>query len=147
MEFITKASVPTYFLMAKKSLGAIVLRHDLCKCLLFNCDNLLISNWIAICIRWLITLLKIMWCLSLFQNNTKRLLMWIFSSHRCHCDRLIWSKDATDHRPDMPAATLGSAQHPNNEECGIRDVWAHNLEDEFRTIRQVGHSYLFSPSY
>lgn len=37
---------------------------------------------------------------------------------------------------EMPAA-IGSSQHPNNEECGIRDVWAHNLEDEFRTIRQV----------
>lgn len=37
----------------------------------------------------------------------------------------------------MPSATIGSIQHPNNEECGIRDVWAHNLEDEFRTIRQV----------
>lgn len=37
----------------------------------------------------------------------------------------------------MPAATLGGAQHPSNEDCGIRDVWAHNLEDEFRTIRQV----------
>lgn len=43
----------------------------------------------------------------------------------------------TDGGTDMPAATLGSSQHPNNEECGIRDVWAHNLEDEFRTIRQV----------
>lgn len=43
----------------------------------------------------------------------------------------------TDSGTDMPAATIGSAQHPNNEECGIRDVWAHNLEDEFRTIRQV----------
>lgn len=39
----------------------------------------------------------------------------------------------------MPAATLGSIQHPNNEDCGIRDVWAHNLEDEFRTIRQVNY--------
>lgn len=38
---------------------------------------------------------------------------------------------------DMPAATIGSSQHPSNEECGIRDVWAHNLEEEFRTIRQV----------
>lgn len=37
----------------------------------------------------------------------------------------------------MPAATIGSLQHPSNEDCGIRDVWAHNLEDEFRTIRQV----------
>lgn len=43
----------------------------------------------------------------------------------------------TDSGKDMPAATIGSSTHPNNEECGIRDVWAHNLEDEFRTIRQV----------
>lgn len=43
----------------------------------------------------------------------------------------------TDTGTDMPAATIGSTQHPSNEECGIRDVWAHNLEDEFRTIRQV----------
>lgn len=43
----------------------------------------------------------------------------------------------TERSTDMPAATIGSSQHPNNEECGIRDVWAHNLEDEFRTIRQV----------
>lgn len=43
----------------------------------------------------------------------------------------------TDSGTNMPAATLGSTQHPSNEECGIRDVWAHNLEDEFRTIRQV----------
>lgn len=40
---------------------------------------------------------------------------------------------------EMPSATIGigSLQLPNNEDCGIRDVWAHNLEDEFRTIRQV----------
>lgn len=37
----------------------------------------------------------------------------------------------------MPTATIGSLQLPNNEDCGIRDVWAHNLEDEFRTIRKV----------
>ncbi|KAI4463810.1 ccr4-not transcription complex subunit [Holotrichia oblita] len=43
----------------------------------------------------------------------------------------------TEKGTDMPAATIGSTQHPNNEECGIRDVWAHNLEDEFRTIRQI----------
>lgn len=49
-----------------------------------------------------------------------------------------WSQfDNSDKNEGMPAATLGSSQHPNNEECGIRDVWAHNLEDEFRTIRQV----------
>lgn len=51
----------------------------------------------------------------------------------------------TDSGTDMPAATIGSAQHPSNEDCGIRDVWAHNLEDEFRTIRQV-HSLSYQKS-
>ncbi|KAJ8973111.1 hypothetical protein NQ317_014450 [Molorchus minor] len=44
---------------------------------------------------------------------------------------------------DMPAATIGSIQHPNNEDCGIRDVWAHNLEEEFRTIRQIVQKYQY----
>lgn len=49
-----------------------------------------------------------------------------------------WTQFSTTERgTDMPAATLSSTQHPNNEDCGIRDVWAHNLEDEFKTIRQV----------
>ncbi|XP_018320102.1 CCR4-NOT transcription complex subunit 7 isoform X1 [Agrilus planipennis] len=43
----------------------------------------------------------------------------------------------TESDSDMPAATISSTPHPNNEECGIRDVWAHNLEEEFRTIRQI----------
>lgn len=30
---------------------------------------------------------------------------------------------------------------PSNEECGIRDVWRHNLEDEFRMIRQIVQKY------
>ena len=30
-----------------------------------------------------------------------------------------------------------------NEECGIREVWAHNLEAEFRTICQVIQKYNF----
>lgn len=41
----------------------------------------------------------------------------------------------------MPTATIGSIQLPNNEDCGIRDVWAHNLEDEFRTIRKIVQKY------
>ena len=27
--------------------------------------------------------------------------------------------------------------HSTNEECGIREVWAHNLDDEFKTICQI----------
>ena len=29
----------------------------------------------------------------------------------------------------------------DNENCGIREVWAHNLESEFRTICQVVQKY------
>jgi len=34
--------------------------------------------------------------------------------------------------------------HPTNEECGIREVWAHNMEEEFKTICQVvqHHDYI-----
>ena len=28
-----------------------------------------------------------------------------------------------------------------NEECGIRDVWRHNLDEEFRTIRHIVRKY------
>lgn len=48
----------------------------------------------------------------------------------------------------MPTATgSSSSSHsghtniPSNEECGIRDVWGHNLEEEFRTIRQIVQKY------
>lgn len=37
----------------------------------------------------------------------------------------------------------GSGNLPNNEECGIRDVWRHNLEEEFRMIRRVVQKYHF----
>lgn len=37
----------------------------------------------------------------------------------------------------------GGGNMPSNEECGIRDVWAHNLEEEFRTIRQVVQQYQY----
>ena len=30
-----------------------------------------------------------------------------------------------------------------NEECGIREVWAHNLDAEFRTICQVVQKFNF----
>lgn len=37
--------------------------------------------------------------------------------------------------------TTGGGNIPNNEDCGIRDVWKHNLEEEFRTIRQIVQKY------
>ena len=33
---------------------------------------------------------------------------------------------------------FGGALGRTNEQCGIREVWAHNLEKEFATICQVG---------
>lgn len=42
----------------------------------------------------------------------------------------------------MPVSTNSSNNAlKTNEECGIRDVWAHNLEDEFKTIRRIIHKY------
>lgn len=37
----------------------------------------------------------------------------------------------------------GSGGHRpmSNEECGIREVWAHNMEEEFHHIRRIVHQY------
>lgn len=49
----------------------------------------------------------------------------------------------------MPSAVSGGhSSHstnniPSNEECGIRDVWKHNLEEEFRTIRKIVQKYRY----
>jgi len=37
--------------------------------------------------------------------------------------------------------TDGPHPIPNNEECGIREVWANNLEEEFVTIRALCQKY------
>nr|CAD7438336.1 unnamed protein product [Timema bartmani]CAD7587710.1 unnamed protein product [Timema genevievae] len=37
----------------------------------------------------------------------------------------------------------GNGNSNNSEENGIRDVWKHNLEDEFKTIRRVVQKYHF----
>lgn len=47
----------------------------------------------------------------------------------------------------MPAAS-GSVQSNresfvNNESCGIRDVWAHNMAEEFKIIRQIVQTFKF----
>lgn len=34
-------------------------------------------------------------------------------------------------------------RHLTNEECGIREVWAHNLEEEFYNIRRLVHQFPF----
>lgn len=45
----------------------------------------------------------------------------------------------------MNGAGMGGALSGpmTNEECGIREVWAHNLETEFRTICQVVQKFNF----
>lgn len=45
----------------------------------------------------------------------------------------------------MNGAGMGGALSGSmtNEECGIREVWAHNLEAEFRTICQVIQNFNF----
>uniref|UniRef100_A0A0A9XNI8 poly(A)-specific ribonuclease n=3 Tax=Lygus hesperus TaxID=30085 RepID=A0A0A9XNI8_LYGHE len=43
--------------------------------------------------------------------------------------------------PVMPTATGHSGSIPSNEECGIRDVWAHNLKEEFKVIRKLVRKY------
>ncbi|XP_041782018.1 CCR4-NOT transcription complex subunit 7-like isoform X1 [Anopheles merus] len=35
----------------------------------------------------------------------------------------------------------GNMNPQTNEECGIRDVWRHNLDEEFRTIRLIVQKY------
>lgn len=38
----------------------------------------------------------------------------------------------------MPAASFGTiTQLPGTSDCGIKDVWNHNLHEEFQIIRQV----------
>ncbi|XP_075214382.1 CCR4-NOT transcription complex subunit Pop2 isoform X1 [Lycorma delicatula] len=39
------------------------------------------------------------------------------------------------------SATGTNVAIPSNEECGIRDVWAYNLKEEFRTIRKIIQKY------
>lgn len=71
---------------------------------------------------------------SVGTNGSKTNVIWVQNP---------WTQLTTrSDTSEMPAATLGNnASGPNNEECGIRDVWAHNLEDEFRTIRQIVQKY------
>lgn len=39
------------------------------------------------------------------------------------------------------SAAVAAAVQQSNEDCGIRDVWRHNLEEEFRNIREIVQTY------
>ena len=42
------------------------------------------------------------------------------------------------------ASGLTAATGPTtNEDCGIREVWAHNLDEEFKTICQIIQKFPF----
>lgn len=48
----------------------------------------------------------------------------------------------------MPSVITGSQlqqmhHEGSNEECGIRDVWRHNLEEEFVMIRKIVNKYCY----
>ncbi|GIY59703.1 CCR4-NOT transcription complex subunit 7 [Caerostris extrusa] len=43
----------------------------------------------------------------------------------------------------VTASNSGNPHYVSNEMCGIRDVWAHNMEDEFKIIRQIVQKYKF----
>ncbi len=51
--------------------------------------------------------------------------------------------------PNGPFALTGPNGHlavtyvPSNEDVGIREVWSHNLEEEFKSICQVVMKYPF----
>lgn len=40
-----------------------------------------------------------------------------------------------------PGSNSVNSHLNNNEACGIRDVWANNMEDEFKIIRQIVQKY------
>ena len=43
-----------------------------------------------------------------------------------------------------PGTSQASIQPtPSNEECGIREVWAYNLDREFDNIRKVAQTYKY----
>ena len=45
--------------------------------------------------------------------------------------------------PSAPSPASVSAGHVTNEAVGIREVWSHNLEDEFKKICRVVQHYPF----
>lgn len=75
---------------------------------------------------------------------------WALSiSNRIAFLALLASPDRIDNDKVMPSAVTassGGAHHQGddlNSECGIRDVWRHNLEDEFVLIRKTVNKYCY----
>lgn len=70
-----------------------------------------------------------------------------FNSDLLYIEKCTVAEKGSEVSDAMPSAIGGGhSSHsntiiPNNEECGIRDVWKHNLEEEFRTIRQIVQKY------
>lgn len=53
---------------------------------------------------------------------------------------LLYSRHPFAYLQAMPSAISGHGVQ-SGDDCGIRDVWKHNLEEEFRIIRQVVQKY------
>ncbi len=65
-----------------------------------------------------------------------------------HSHAFSASPDRIDNDKIMPSAVTASQQlHQGgedlNQECGIRDVWRHNLEEEFVLIRKIVNKYCY----
>lgn len=58
--------------------------------------------------------------------------------------RIITASPERIDQNDKKMPSLNSGMHErSNEECGIRDVWRHNLEEEFVLIRKVVNKYCY----
>lgn len=71
-------------------------------------------------------------------------------SNRLIIFSLLAIPDRIDNDKIMPSAITASSGGPQlhhqedlNQECGIRDVWRHNLEEEFVLIRKIVNKYCY----
>lgn len=52
----------------------------------------------------------------------------MYNTTECNANELVFLQ--------MPTASFGSLSQLTGD-CGIKDVWNHNLHEEFQVIRQV----------
>ena len=50
-------------------------------------------------------------------------------------------RDGVDGGGTRGSRGSGGHRAMSNEECGIREVWAHNMDEEFHHIRRIVHQY------